>query len=78
MSDFVIEKNVPIPEAPKKYPFMDMEIGDSFFAEGTQPTRLNNSTSSARKAGRRFTMRSVTEENAEGKEVQGTRVWRVE
>lgn len=29
---FVIEKNIPIPEVAPKYPFHEMEIGDSFLA----------------------------------------------
>jgi hypothetical protein len=31
MSDFKIEKNVPMPKGRAKYPWNEMEIGDSFF-----------------------------------------------
>lgn len=74
-----IEKNVPIPEPlpgrggrPPKYPFREMEVGDSFFFAGTPKTakRLYVSASKfGKRNNRRYAVRSV-----EG----GYRVWRVE
>ena len=73
MSDFVIEKGVPAPEARyrNKYPFGEMEVGDSFFVPGGEAGKLSNSASVyARYHGRKlkFSARKV-----EG----GARVWRV-
>jgi hypothetical protein len=80
MTNFKLEDDVPMPEdaSNSKYPFTTMNVGQSFFAEGTTPTRLNNATSAARKKGRKFLMRQTEEANAEGKMVKGTRTWRKE
>lgn len=70
MSGFKIEKSVPKP-APirrRKYPWLEMEIGDSFLVPGGRTERLANSAHGAGKRyGRKFSTRSV-----EG----GVRVWR--
>lgn len=72
-----IEKNVPITKArvgsgrPAKYPFRDMEVGDSLFAEGQNAQgRLTIAARGwARTHNAKFVARTV-----EG----GCRVWRIE
>ena len=67
-----IEKNIPIPTFKKtlKYPFEEMQVGDSFFVKDV---KRNNLSITARKygskTGRKFLVREV-----EG----GVRCWRVE
>ena len=68
-----IEKDVPIPLRPRgkpsKYPWADMEPGDSFFVPGVLPAKISGSVGAARnRHGFRLTMRA---ENG------GTRVWRL-
>ena len=68
---FVIEKGIPVAKARgrKKYPFGDMEVGDSFLADMSQRQRLANAACFYGKRNNcRFTVRAV-----EG----GIRVWRV-
>ena len=68
---FEIEKNIPLKQitARASYPFAQMEIGDSFFAEGITVNRLTAAAALHKKAhGRSFSVRKV-----EG----GYRVWRV-
>lgn len=71
---FQIEKNVPTPEhtgsgTKPKYPFSEMEVGDSFFAPGMKARALINATQwHANKTGKKFTCATV-----EG----GARCWRV-
>jgi hypothetical protein len=67
-----IEKGVPLPRAHRssKYPWRQMEVGDSFFAAGVLRSSLRQQAYAVgRKIGRKFAVRQV-----EG----GTRVWRVE
>ena len=80
-----IEKDVPLPPEgmgrPAKYPFRDMEIGDSFSVPLTgvrqdgqdiAATRLRSRASSAAKEiGRKFAVRTDNENNV-------VRCWRVE
>ena len=74
---FEIEKGIPLakvasPSSPRasKYPWADMEVGDSFLVPGTSVSRLSPSVCSAsRRVGFKFKTRTV-----EG----GVRVWRVE
>ena len=42
MSDYKIEKNVPIPQGyvSRKYPFKEMEVGDSFVVEEENYNRV--------------------------------------
>ena len=74
---FKVEKGVPIPVArrgtEKKYPFSDLEIGDSFFVSGKLVVTFSGqvSTAAKRMPGRRFTARTVTENG-----IKGVRVWR--
>jgi len=66
-----VDKNIPKPEHGLSiYPFAEMEVGDSFFAEDKTPNQLHNAGASwARTRGlaRKWTARTV-----EG----GARIWR--
>lgn len=72
-----IEKGVEMPEGrvrvKRKYPYGEMEVGDSFVVENDSPSRMVNVCGMNRKMGlklkRRFTAR---------KQEDGIRVWRVE
>ena len=64
-----IDKGVPLPTARRKYPWDEMEVGDSFFSPVGQATLM---TQSRRRSDRKFTSCAV-EENG----VRGTRIWRV-
>ncbi len=71
MTSYEIEKNVPVPEqgGRSQYPFADMQVGDSFFAEGKKPEQLQNAATHWRKKkGWKFAAR---------KESNGARIWRV-
>jgi hypothetical protein len=67
---YKIEKNVPIPEKKgrKKYPFGDMEIGDSFVMQKV----ITTANSIARSYGNRHKVRFTCYAISENK----TRVWR--
>jgi len=69
--DYIIEKNKTIPskQVVCKYPFPDMEKGDSFFYEGQRQTIAVYANHWANKFGGKFSVR---------KEGQGFRVFRVE
>lgn len=67
-----IEKAIPIPEhiagAPSKYPFLALEVGDSFFISGDKYRLISAARSNAQyRSGRKFSVRKVD---------GGTRVWR--
>lgn len=65
-----IDKGIPMPPAPRarKYPWSEMEIGDSFLMGGA-PRQVANAVSKAgRNYGRKFSYRKTRE---------GVRVWRV-
>ena len=73
-----IDKGIPVAKdtrgKPRKYPMEDLEVGDSFFAEGRKSGDIGPVLARARKStGRKFTSRTVTENG-----VIGTRVWRIE
>ena len=77
MSEFKIEKGIPISSAgghrAKKYPFLEMTVGDSVFIHA-KITDLSGSVWWAQhKLGGKFSKRSVTENG-----VKGVRVWRIE
>lgn len=65
-----IDKNVPIPPAgqgrPRKYPFDEMDVGDSFFSGSIASVE---SSAYSRNDGKKFVLRKVR---------GGVRVWRVE
>ena len=89
-TDFVIDSGIAIPEdfhvATRKYPFEDMEVGDSFFVgpnyEDETQKQIGNRVAQARQAYQKrlakqgaevtFTQRMWTDA-----EVRGYRVWRV-
>lgn len=70
-----IEKGVPIPDSAQRsrYPFAQMEVGDSFFAPGRTTKQMQNAASTHRKKGKKF---RAMKEFVDG--VEGTRIWRVE
>lgn len=78
MSEFKIEKNVPMPPRlsnPGKYPWRQMEVGDSFFAPGWTAGRFNNNIQRVRLAvlpDSKWKCRTVTENG-----IEGVRVWRI-
>jgi hypothetical protein len=67
-----IEKGIPFPKLCKpytRYPWADMEIGDSFFVPGVTNSTFAGQISGAKKrTGFNFTAR---------KEIDGLRVWRI-
>jgi len=75
MIDFVIEKGIPIPErrrgnlggASNRYPFGQMEVGDSFFCPGASSSVEAAANLYGKRSDRKFSARYV-----EG----GTRIWR--
>ena len=71
--NFEIEQNVVMPEKHARYPFNQMEVGDSFFVpEGANTPRQNTSSAASyagHRLGRKFTTRLVD---------GGVRVWRFE
>jgi hypothetical protein len=63
-----VQKDVPVPEARKRYPYKDMEVGDSFFVEaGGIQNVCNQNYRMGKKLGMSFIAR---------KEEGGVRVWR--
>lgn len=73
MTQFKIEKGVPAPtdgrNGKAKYPWREMEVGDSFFIPGITSTVLGGSIANARRrTGFEFVSRN---------EGGGVRVWRV-
>ena len=67
MAEFKIEKNIPAPGRRAKYPFAEMEVGDSF--EAPESAKLRTAAYNAgKKSGRKFTCR--THDGA-------LRVWRI-
>jgi hypothetical protein len=61
-----IEKDVPLPHGRHKYPFDEMAVGDSFFAEKVKAKSLRSIA--WRHRPKQFTIR---------KEEEGVRCWRV-
>ena len=73
MSKFKIENDIPLPPG-NKYPFGELEIGQSFFASGKEGANAQPASSRyGRVHGKKFVSRSVTENG-----VVGRRIWRVE
>jgi len=67
---FKVEKGIPVPPVKNKYPWLQMEVGDSFFVPGVTCKEFRTQPSSAgRRYGRKYASRSVD---------GGVRVWRVE
>jgi hypothetical protein len=71
---YEVQKNIPIPSAAKtdkrkKYPFDEMDVGDSFFVANMTARALSNSSQwHANKTGKKFTCAT---------EADGARCWRV-
>ena len=72
MSDVKIDKGIPMPESKNssKYPWGELEIGDSFLAVGAKT--ISSLTNSKRGAALRYGMEYITRTTPEG-----IRVWRV-
>jgi len=68
-----VEKGVPVPKEPRKrnvkYPWREMEVGDSFYTETSQPVVSSSAILAQKRTGMRFTTK---------REGTGTRVWRIE
>lgn len=64
-----IEKGVPMPKSGrKKYPFGQMEVGDSFYTENHFRTVAPSACGYGQRHGKKFSVR---------KEGEGTRCWRI-
>lgn len=66
-----IDKGIPLPPrgGRQRYPWQEMEVGDSFFVEGASVRSLSAAAAQVgRRSGRKFSLRTV-----EG----GVRCWRV-
>lgn len=78
MSEFKIEKGIPLPPrrsthaARDKYGFTRMEVGDSIFFADAKPSAIRNVAYTASKDGARMGRKFATR-TVEG----GVRVWRV-
>lgn len=66
-SPIKIEKGVPIPDRRGKYPWADMDVGDSFFVATDKVENFRRNVYGKNRNGKKFTAR------AEG---NGVRVWR--
>lgn len=63
-----VEKDIPLPEPRKKYPYANMDIGDSFFVPaGKMQIVCNANYRASKKLGFKFIARC---------EPEGVRVWR--
>ncbi len=77
MSETKIDKNIPFPSRNSwhaKYPFPEMEVGDSFFVPNKTTRDLCGTVAgwTKRHPGAKFTSRTVREND-----IDGVRVWRV-
>ena len=76
----VFDRDVPIPPLGDKYGLSAMEVGDSRFIAGgyliQQATRVAVHRAT-QKLGYTFTTRKVTEKDANGNLIDGTRYWRL-
>lgn len=72
------DKDIPIPDpvVRTKYEFDRMEIGDSKFWPGEAAGKAV--VAFARKSGKKFTTRKVTETDENGDTRSGLRIWRTE
>lgn len=78
MSGIKIDKNVPFPQhllRQMKYPFDQMEVGDSFFAPMQDPRNISGSVAAAKK---KHPKRGFTTEGRFEGNFFGVRVWRTE
>ena len=73
MTKITIDKDVPIPEKkskPRKYPWADMEVGDSF----EMPLSTKTASAQASYAGVRYGMKFTCRKTGPNT----TRIWRIE
>lgn len=67
-----IDHNIPVPPRGGRYPFAEMQVGDSFFVAGKKPGTLLSASFAFRKKNdvldRKFSARS---------ENYGARIWRI-
>lgn len=76
---YEIEKNIPLMGARKsvlKYPFQDMEIGDSFFIPKGATKHVSASVQSCIKAYNKYYNKDI--KVVTRREETGVRVWRIE
>lgn len=76
-TEFKIDKGIPLPPPAKggrngKYPWREMEVGDSFFMPGAARSGAPQYLAGQR-TGFRFSSRGVIENG-----VKGRRIWRIE
>ena len=64
-----IDKNIPIPEDRKRYPWKEMEVGDSFFIEGKEASQIGGI---ANFANRTYKPKHFITRTVKG----GVRIWR--
>jgi hypothetical protein len=75
MSEYKIDKDVPVPEKfTSKYPFGDMEVNDSFFVEGTDKKTMRRLIGASNWASKRYPATRYSVRKVDG----GVRVWRIE
>lgn len=72
MADFKVDKNIPPPTRKAKYPFAEMQVGDSFFVPDMTTRSLQNAASYYRKTLNYKFESKAREENG----VKGARIWR--
>ena len=69
MVNVEISRDVPVPPPKRRYPYRDMEVGESFLVSGgVLQVVCNNNYRTGKKLERKFIAR---------KEQEGVRVWRV-
>ena len=75
-AEYHVEPGIPMPDPPgvARYPWGQMEVGESFFVPGRHSANMASTASAAgARLGRTFRVRTVVESG-----VKGVRVWRVE
>lgn len=69
MNDIKVDKNIPIPTSKyTKYPYGEMEVGDSFFVKIEREKIYSSSSQYGKRHNAKFSVR---------KEADGYRVWRI-
>jgi hypothetical protein len=66
-----IDKNIPFPERKRHYPFVEMEVGDSFFTKKNRNAISAIARYWAKRLNCKFSTAEVVEQG-----VEGVRVWR--
>lgn len=73
MSAYEIDNDVPVPTTRSKYPFDEMEVGDSFFVSGGSKLTLRKMRSASNWATKKFPDTKYSVRAVEN----GVRIWRV-